>query len=90
MLLLAVHALRAIAERLGQPRMAGELGGGLVLGPTVLGALAPQAHGALFPGTGPVAAAFDAIEQLGMLMFLAGTWLRQVLARGRPLRRAAH
>ncbi|WP_017540657.1 cation:proton antiporter [Nocardiopsis halophila] len=82
-LLLAVHALGAVAERLGQPRMTGELGGGLVLGPTVLGALAPQAHGALFPDTGPVAAAFDAIEQLGMLMlmFLAGAEVRRLLPK---------
>ncbi|WP_017557496.1 cation:proton antiporter [Nocardiopsis baichengensis] len=82
-LLLAVHALGAVAERLGQPRMTGELGGGLVLGPTVLGALAPQAHRALFPDTGPVAAAFDAIEQLGMLMlmFLAGAEVRRLLPK---------
>ncbi|MDA2804975.1 cation:proton antiporter [Nocardiopsis suaedae] len=82
-LLLSVHALGTLAERLRQPRMTGELGGGLILGPTVLGALAPQAHGALFPDTGPVATAFGAIEHLGMLMlmFLAGAEVRRLLPR---------
>jgi Kef-type K+ transport system membrane component KefB len=82
-LLTVVHVMGRAAERLRQPRVAGEILGGLLLGPTVLGAAAPGLQHALFPSAGPVAGALAGAEQLGllMLMFLAGSETRRV-ARG--------
>lgn len=82
-LLAVVHLCGRVAERLRQPRVAGEILGGLLLGPTVLGLLAPAVHRALFPRSGAVADTLGGVEQLGllMLMFLAGSETRR-LARG--------
>lgn len=59
-----------IAERLGQPAILGEMVGGILLGPTLLGAIAPNAYAALFPPDGAVASARSAVISLGMLFFL--------------------
>jgi Kef-type K+ transport system membrane component KefB len=82
-LLFVVHVLGRAAERLRQPRVAGEILGGLLLGPTVLGAVTPGLQRALFPTVGPVAGALGGAEQLGllMLMFLAGTETRRLARR---------
>ena len=50
-------ALGSLARRLGIPAVVGEIAGGLVLGPTMLGRLAPDLFAWLFPPTGPVASA---------------------------------
>lgn len=60
------HLLR----RLGQPSVLGEMIGGIVLGPTLLGALAPETWQALFQASPSVAIARDATIKLGMLFFL--------------------
>ncbi len=57
-----------LLRRLGQPAVVGEIAGGLLLGPLVLGALAPRLQAALFP-----AASFGALETLsriGLVLFL--------------------
>ncbi|MFI5168363.1 MAG: cation:proton antiporter [Thermoanaerobaculales bacterium] len=69
MLLIGV-ASGQLARRVGLPTLFGELLGGVVLGPTVFGALAPGLHAALFPPGGPVPTATSAIVNLGMLLFL--------------------
>lgn len=56
--------------RLGLPLLVGELIGGVVIGPTVLGALFPAVHAALFPATGAAAVARDGVIQFGLVMFL--------------------
>jgi Kef-type K+ transport system membrane component KefB len=38
-----------IARRLGQPRVIGEIVGGILLGPSLFGRIAPQAFAGLFP-----------------------------------------
>lgn len=87
MLLVVAHLVGRLATRLRQPRVAGEILGGLLLGPTVFGLVAPAAQQALFPGSGPVAAAMGAVEQLGlmMLMFLAGSETRRLARSDRRL-----
>jgi Kef-type K+ transport system membrane component KefB len=47
-LLVAAHLLGRLATRLRQPRVAGEILGGLLLGPTLLGLVAPGAYQAIF------------------------------------------
>jgi len=63
-------ALGSLARRLGIPAVVGEIAGGLVLGPTMLGRLAPDLFAWLFPPTGPVASARGAIARVGMLFFI--------------------
>lgn len=73
-ILVSAHALGNIFARLKQPPVIGEILGGLLLGPTVLGALAPELMQSLFPDGRPTTAVLGAIYQLGLmlLMFLAG------------------
>jgi len=59
-----------IMRRLRQPAVVGEMLGGIVLGPTILGMLAPGAYTWLFESSGNVAVVRDASIKLGMLFFL--------------------
>jgi len=59
-----------VARRFRLPVVVGELIGGIVLGPTVFGALAPASHAWLFPLDGMVWGIRDAVITLGMLFFL--------------------
>jgi Kef-type K+ transport system membrane component KefB/nucleotide-binding universal stress UspA family protein len=72
-----------IARRLGQPSVVAEITAGIVLGPSVLGALAPSASAALFPAAsiGPLQSA----SQLGVVLFafLIGLELDPAQLRGR-------
>lgn len=63
-ILVVARGLGGLMRRVGQPSVVGELAAGLVLGPTLLGRVAPEAYGWLFP-TDPV--------HSGLLMGLA--WL---------------
>ncbi len=70
-LLLAVaRGLGECAHRLNQPRVLGELLAGILLGPTVLGTLAPQWTGVLFPTDGPLAVVMDGLTTLAIALFL--------------------
>jgi Kef-type K+ transport system membrane component KefB len=64
-----------LMRRLHQPAVLGEMLGGIILGPTIFGALWPEAQSILFPTTGTVAAARDGTIKLGMLFFLFMIWL---------------
>ncbi len=83
-LLVAANLVGALFVRWRQPRVIGEIIGGLLLGATALGAFAPDVQGALVPTGGSAATALAAISQLGLiwLMFAAGTQLK-VLPKGR-------
>ena len=59
-----------VMRRLGQPAVLGEMIGGILLGPTLFGALAPDLWNALFKASPNVALARDAAIKLGMLFFL--------------------
>lgn len=82
-ILLLARLLGLALRRVGQPAVVGEMLVGILLGPSVLGSLAPQAYAALFPvGTVRFLAS---VSQLGLLlfMFLAGLELRWDDVRGR-------
>jgi Kef-type K+ transport system membrane component KefB len=71
----ASRAVGWIAARLGQPRVVGEITAGILLGPSLLGLLAPRLSAWLFPpATLPV---LLAVSHLGLLffMFLVGLHL---------------
>ncbi len=59
-----------VASRFGQPAVIGEIFAGVVLGPTVLGRLAPSWAAQLFPVNGPGAAALHGLTTLSITMFL--------------------
>jgi Kef-type K+ transport system membrane component KefB len=84
LLLSGAHACGYLFARLRQPRVIGEILGGLLLGPTVFGALLPAVQAYAFPGEGPVPAVLDAFYQLGLLllMFGAGAELRSAFQPG--------
>jgi Kef-type K+ transport system membrane component KefB len=67
-ILLVCRACAALFRRLGQPGVVGEIAGGLLLGPSLLGALWPQAYETLFPPDS--LAGLRALSQLGLLLFL--------------------
>jgi Kef-type K+ transport system membrane component KefB len=69
-LLAVARVLGGLAKRLHQPAVLGELLTGIVLGPTVLGAVAPDFVGQLFPPRGGNATIFDALMTLCVSMFL--------------------
>ena len=69
-LLACALAFGQVMRRLGQPAVLGEMIGGILLGPTVFGSLAPDAYAWLLPDSGTVATVRDGAIKLGMLMFL--------------------
>ncbi|MEU6662614.1 cation:proton antiporter [Streptomyces sp. NPDC046821] len=83
LLLCAAHVMGRLFARFRQPPVIGEILGGLLLGPTVLGQLLPRAESWLFPATGPVASGTALVYQIGMLllMFTAGVEMRTVFSR---------
>ena len=70
--LLATRACGLAVRPLGQPQVIGEMLAGILLGPSLLGLLAPAASAALFPASS--LPALGALSQLGMVlyMFLVG------------------
>ncbi|GAA5171441.1 hypothetical protein GCM10023321_70020 [Pseudonocardia eucalypti] len=73
-LLAVALGMGLLARRFGLPALAGELFGGVLLGPTVFGQLSPAAFDRLFPRDGmPL---LDAASQLGVLLLVALTAAR--------------
>lgn len=69
-LLFAARVLGELSMRLGQPAVIGEIASGILLGPTLLGRLAPDLATALFPPTGPAAIALQGLTTLAIVLFL--------------------
>jgi Kef-type K+ transport system membrane component KefB len=57
-----------IARRFGQARVVGEIAGGILIGPSVFGRLAPYASARLFPQTS--LGSFDVLSTVGLILFL--------------------
>lgn len=69
-MLAAAIGLGAVARKIGIPAVVGEIAGGLLLGPTILGRVAPDLFAWLFPVAGPIPAARSAVARVGMLFFI--------------------
>jgi Kef-type K+ transport system membrane component KefB len=67
-ILSAAHGLGALARFAGQPRVVGEILAGILLGPTLLGAVAPGATDFLFPPASLPNLQF--LSQIGLILFL--------------------
>ncbi len=91
-IILAARAGAVVARRLGQPSVVGEIVAGLVLGPSVFGALAPDVFAAVFRGPagqgGQLEAALTGFSQVGLilLLFLIGIEFdfSHIRRQGRP------
>ncbi len=66
--LITARALGAAFRRIGQPPVIGEVIAGIVLGPSLLGWLAPSAYGFLLPGT--IAPYLGVLSQIGVILFM--------------------
>jgi Kef-type K+ transport system membrane component KefB len=67
-IVLAVRAVGFLVSRIGQPRVIGEIIAGILLGPSLLGLVAPSVSDYLFPP--PVVTALGVLAQLGLVLFM--------------------
>ena len=81
--LVTCRLLGLLFRYVGQPPVIGEVVGGILLGPSLLGRIAPDAAGYLFPPS--VAPSLGTVAQLGVIlyMFLVGLELNPGLMRQR-------
>ena len=70
-----------LAQRVGQSRVMGQIAGGILLGPSVLSRVAPQAATALFPPSSLTALEVLSTVGLVLFMFLVGTELDEQQVR---------
>ncbi len=88
-LMLVGRLIGEAMNRIGQPSVMGMLLGGIVLGPSVLGALWPDLQHAIFPRTPEQKAMLDGISQFGILLLLLLTGMETDLKLVRKIGRAA-
>jgi Kef-type K+ transport system membrane component KefB len=67
-ILAACRALGSLMLRIGQPRVIGEMIGGILLGPSVLGVFAPAIEARLFPGES--LGVLWATSQVGLVLYM--------------------
>src|SRR5262245_47975746 len=84
LLLIAARSIGRVFVWLRQPRVIGEIVGGLLLGPTLLGWWSPAAMQWLLPKAGIAHAAFPILSQAGLvlLMYASGTQLKSFITPG--------
>lgn len=88
-ILIAARGLGAVMRRIGQPAVVGELLAGLVLGPSILGKIAPGITDWLFPADDAQTAMLFTVGWLGVLLLLVATGFETDLGLIRRLGRAA-
>ncbi len=89
-MLVVIGAARLLGRgfrRIGQPAVVGEIFAGILLGPSLLGLLWPQALAVLFPAAG--LAPLQLLSQVGVLLFMFGVGMEVDLSELRHQARAA-
>lgn len=86
--LASARAGGSVAERIGQPRVLGEMVAGVLLGPSLLGAVAPGLQEALFPAA--VQSQLGILSTIGLtfFMFLVGAEVQRREPSAREVRHA--
>src|SRR5215471_18879978 len=87
-LMLVGRLIGEAMNRIGQPSVMGMLLGGIVLGPSVLGALLPELQHAIFPKSPEQKAMLDGVSQFGILLLLLLTGMETDLKLVRKVGRA--
>ena len=82
-LLIAALGTGYVFQRLRMPRVVGEITGGLALGPSLLGGLAPEVYQWLFAAAPGQRLALDVFYWVGLvlLMFISGFGIQRNLSR---------
>jgi len=88
LLLFFGRMLGEVMSRIGQPAIFGQLLAGVLLGPSVFGALMPELRHVIFPGTPALKSMIDAVSQIGILLLLLLTGMETNLALVNRKRRA--
>lgn len=88
LLLLVGRLMGEAMTRIGQPAIFGQLLAGVVLGPSIFGAMLPELRHILFPETPAIKSMIDAISQIGILLILLLTGMETNLALVNRKRRA--
>jgi Kef-type K+ transport system membrane component KefB/nucleotide-binding universal stress UspA family protein len=90
-LILLLFFGRLIGEgmaRIGQPAIFGQLLAGVLLGPSIFGAVLPEFRHIVFPETSALKSMIDAVSQIGILLLLLLTGMETNLALVNRKRRA--
>jgi Kef-type K+ transport system membrane component KefB len=87
--LIVARAFGILAVKIRQPRVMGEVIAGIVLGPSVLGAISPNLQAMIFPTD--ILTAFGVIANIGLIffMFLVGMEVDRSSLRGNAAQAAA-
>jgi Kef-type K+ transport system membrane component KefB len=88
-LLIAGRLAGESMQRIGQPPVIGQIIAGILLGPSVLGLVAPNLYHSLFPDSAAQKAMLDAVAQLGIILLLLMTGMETDLSVFRHVRRPA-
>ena len=88
LLLFVGRLLGEAMSRLGQPAIFGQLLAGIILGPSVFGALLPDLRPIVFPDTPALKSMIDAVSQIGILLLLLLTGMETNLSLVSRRRRA--
>jgi Kef-type K+ transport system membrane component KefB len=88
LLLFFGRMLGEVMSRVGQPAIFGQLLAGVLLGPSVFGALMPELRQIIFPGTPALKSMIDAVSQIGILLLLLLTGMETNLSLVNRKRRA--
>jgi K+:H+ antiporter len=76
-------------QRLGQPAVIGQLLAGIILGPSIFGAIWPAGQQAIFPTNSSDRQMLNAVSELGVLLLLLLTGMETDLALVKRVRRSA-
>ncbi len=87
LILLVTKVCGWLLARLGQPRVVGEIAGGLLLGPLACGHMFPAVSGLLSPASG--LHRLEVVSDIGLVLFLFGMGAELDLAAGRRNRGAS-